>query len=234
GDYVVLGWMGQPQRSDPNSAAAALGTAAQFTYRASLREFGESQAWTFTGEQGNELILYLPRNVGSRLDPFIELQAPDGQLLARDDDSGGGLNSFLQGVLPQGGTYTLRVSSAREDCGGEYRLSVERDWGAEPVARPPAPRGDRRRQLEPRHASRRVVVPGDGGRASDADAEHRRADAPADRLPGRRLGAGARHARAAAGPSVRAEPVGHLPGGRVRGQQPAGRLRHDAGARLRV
>ncbi len=142
GDYVVLGWMGQPQRSDPNSAAAALGTAAQFTYRASLREFGESQAWTFTGEQGNELILYLPRNVGSRLDPFIELQAPDGQLLARDDDSGGGLNSFLQGVLPQGGTYTLRVSSAREDCGGEYRLSVERDWGAQSQLRGPLPLGE--------------------------------------------------------------------------------------------
>ncbi|HLH26918.1 MAG TPA: PPC domain-containing protein [Chloroflexota bacterium] len=131
GDYVVMGWMGPPERSDPNSAAAALGTAAQFTYRASLREFGERQAWTFTGEQGNELILYLPRNVGSRLDPFIELQGPDGQVLARDDDSGGGLNSFLQGVLPQGGTYTLNVFSARDDCGGEYRLSVERDWGAQ-------------------------------------------------------------------------------------------------------
>jgi hypothetical protein len=142
GDYVVMGWMGPPERSDPNRAAAALGSAGQFSYRASLREFGERQAWTFTGEEGNEVILFLPRNVGSRLDPFIELQAPDGQLLARDDDSGGGLNSFLQGVLPTGGTYTLAVSSAREDCGGEYRLSVERDWGAQSRLRGDMPLGD--------------------------------------------------------------------------------------------
>jgi hypothetical protein len=142
GDYVVMGWMGAPERSDANRAAGALGTTAQFTYRASLREFGERQAWTFTAEQGNELIIYLPRSVGSRLDPFIELQAPDGQLLARDDDSGGGLNSFLQGVMPQGGTYTLNVSAAREDCGGEYRLSVEPDWGAQSRLRGDLPLGD--------------------------------------------------------------------------------------------
>jgi hypothetical protein len=142
GDYVVMGWLGSPERSDPNRAAGALGTAAQFTYRASLREFGERQSWTFTADQGNELIIYLPRNVGSRLDPFIELQAPDGQLLARDDDSGGGLNSFLQGVLPQGGTYTLNVTTAREDCGGEYRLSVERDWGAQSRMRGDLPVGE--------------------------------------------------------------------------------------------
>src|SRR5579883_1365657 len=137
GDYVVMGWMGPPERSDPNSAAAALGTAAQFTYRASLREFGERQAWTFTGEQGNELILYLPRNVGSRLDPFIELQGPDGQLLARDDDSGGGLNAFLQGVLPQTGTYTLVTEAARVNCGGEYTLRVEPGWGEQSRLRGP-------------------------------------------------------------------------------------------------
>jgi hypothetical protein len=131
GDYVMMGWLGAPGQSNPNRAAGAEGPGASFTNRASLRQFGERQAWTFTAEQGNELILYLPRNVGSRLDPFVELMAPDGQLLARDDDGGGGLNSFLQGVLPQGGEHTLVVRSVREDCGGEYLLRVDPDWGAE-------------------------------------------------------------------------------------------------------
>ncbi len=142
GDYVVLGWLGQPGRSDPNRAAAAQGTHATFAYRSSIREFGERQQWTFAGEAGDELILYLPRNVGSRLDPFIELLAPDGQLLARDDDSGGGLNSFLQGVLPQSGTYTVTVQSAREDCGGEYLLRVDADWGGESQIRGDLPYGE--------------------------------------------------------------------------------------------
>src|SRR3712207_6774167 len=76
-------------------------------------------------------MLYTTRNLGSRLDPLIELLAPDGLLLARDDDSGGGLNAFVQGVLPQDGTYTVTIRTAREDCGGEYTLMLERDWGGQ-------------------------------------------------------------------------------------------------------
>ncbi|HZU06460.1 MAG TPA: PPC domain-containing protein [Chloroflexota bacterium] len=129
GDYVVLGWMGPPGRSDPNAAASLLGTTARFQFRGSLREFGERQSWTFDGTAGQELLVYMVRNLGSPLDPFLELLAPDGQLLARDDDSGGGLNAFIQGVLPQTGTYTLVAQSAREGCGGDYLLRIERDWG---------------------------------------------------------------------------------------------------------
>jgi hypothetical protein len=129
GDYVVLAWLGAPGTSDPNEAAGILGTTALFNFRGTIREFGERQTWSFDASQGEELILYVPRNVGSRLDPFVELLAPDGQVLARDDDGGGGLNSFVQGVLPQGGTYRLVTQSVRDDCGGEYLLRIEPDWG---------------------------------------------------------------------------------------------------------
>jgi hypothetical protein len=142
GDYVVLGWAGAPERSDPNRAAGALGEGTRFTYRGSVREFGERQAWRFEGQAGEELILYLTRNVGSRLDPFVELQAPDGHLLAQDDDSGGGLNSFLQGVLPQDGTYTVVAHSARDDCGGPYELRVEPEWGSHSRLRGELPFGE--------------------------------------------------------------------------------------------
>jgi hypothetical protein len=66
GDYVVMGWMGPPERSDPNRASGALGTAGQFAYRASLREFGERQSWTFTAEQGNELTAASTRSSSCR------------------------------------------------------------------------------------------------------------------------------------------------------------------------
>jgi hypothetical protein len=134
GDYVALIWAGPPG-SGPNSPSAALGTTAQYSFRGGLREFGERQSWTFDGEQGDELILYTTRSLGSRLDPFIELMGPDGQLIARDDDSGGGLNSFIQGVLPQSGAYTLVAQAAREDCGGDYDLRVEREWGEQSAVR---------------------------------------------------------------------------------------------------
>ncbi len=134
GDYVVLAWEGPPG-SGPNTPSAALGTSAQYSFRGGLREFGETQSWQFDGQAGDELILYTTRNLASRLDPFIELQGPDGQLLARDDDSGGGLNSFVQGVLPQTGTYTLTAEAAREDCGGDFVLRVERDWGEQSAIR---------------------------------------------------------------------------------------------------
>jgi hypothetical protein len=137
GDYLVLGWMGPPGSSDPNRGPLPADASATFTFRGSLREFDERQQWTFTGEAGQELILYTVRNVGSRLDPFIELLGPDGQLLARDDDSGGGLNAFLQGVLPQTGTYTLVTEAARVNCGGEYTLRVEPGWGEQSRLRGP-------------------------------------------------------------------------------------------------
>ncbi len=139
GDYVLLGWMGAPSNSDPNVVAATLGTSGDVLFRGSLREFGERQSWTFRGNEGDELMLYAVRSLGSRFDPLMELLGPDGLLLARDDDSGGGLNSFLQGVLPQDGEYTVRVRSARDDCGGEYQLTLETGWGEQSVQRGPLP-----------------------------------------------------------------------------------------------
>jgi len=130
GDYVLLGWMGPPARSDPNRNAGLLGTTTQFTYRGSLRQFGERQRWGFEGRAGQEVILYLVRSLASRLAPYLALEGPDGQVLA-EDEGGGGANAFLQGVLPADGPYTLVVRSAREDCGGDYVLRVEPDWGTQ-------------------------------------------------------------------------------------------------------
>src|SRR5579883_252182 len=127
--YTLPSCLGPAERSDPNRAAGPLGTTTQFAYRGSLREFGERQPWTFEGAAGQELIVYLPRNVGSSLAPHLALLGPDGRVLAEDEQSGGGVNAFIQGILPADGTYTLEARSARDDCGGDYVLRVEPDWG---------------------------------------------------------------------------------------------------------
>lgn len=56
-----------------------------------------------------------------------------GEVVATDDDGGGGLNSFLSFAPDGGGTFIVRATSYSSDTGGAYRLRVA------PMAGPPAP-----------------------------------------------------------------------------------------------
>jgi len=47
-----------------------------------------------------------------------------GEVAASDDDSGGGLNSFLMFAPEQGGTFIVRATSYGSDSAGAYRLRV--------------------------------------------------------------------------------------------------------------
>lgn len=57
------------------------------------------------------------------LDPYLSVSAPDGTLIAEDDDGGGNLNSLVGMTLPADGTYVVRASGLGESL-GRYRLSV--------------------------------------------------------------------------------------------------------------
>jgi hypothetical protein len=63
---------------------------------------------------------------GSSLDTYLKLYAPDGKLLAIDDD-GAQIdgNSFLVAQLPQSGTYKL-VATHFNGTTGQYRLRADR------------------------------------------------------------------------------------------------------------
>jgi hypothetical protein len=59
------------------------------------------------------------------LDVLVELRAPDGHVLAADDDGAGGFDAKLEAVTPVAGTYLVRVStSGSGDKRGPYRLRV--------------------------------------------------------------------------------------------------------------
>ncbi len=61
--------------------------------------------------------------LNNALDPVLELAAPDGTVIALDDNSGGYPNPLLREVrAPQSGVYELRVSAANADSIGPYRL----------------------------------------------------------------------------------------------------------------
>ncbi|WP_416665684.1 PPC domain-containing protein [Egbenema bharatensis] len=57
-------------------------------------------------------------------DPYLFLIAPDGSIVAEDDDSGGNFNARIVMELPQSGTYTAIVNSFSAEGRGRYRLTV--------------------------------------------------------------------------------------------------------------
>lgn len=57
-------------------------------------------------------------------DPLIILHGPDGAELARDDDGGNGLNSWLEFVAPAAGAYYLEVRGFSEEAQGRYAITL--------------------------------------------------------------------------------------------------------------
>ena len=76
----------------------------------------------------------------SAFDPMVKVYRADqrgGEPVASDDDSGGGLNSFLTYAPDEGGSFVVRVTSFAAEGSGAYRLRVST------LASPPAePRPD--------------------------------------------------------------------------------------------
>lgn len=71
-------------------------------------------------------------------DPLLELAAPDGSVIARDDNGGGGRVPLIAGARATAtGAYLLRVTGANAASSGAYTL-VWRYVAAAPTATPPA------------------------------------------------------------------------------------------------
>jgi serine protease Do len=81
----------------------------------------------FDGDAGDEVEILLQSAV---FDAYLRLYGPDGEILAYDDDSGGGSDALLLVLLPEDGRYTVFVNSY---FGGEQGPYVLR------IARPDAP-----------------------------------------------------------------------------------------------
>lgn len=81
----------------------------------------------FEGAAGDVITIRMTR-VDGDLDSFVDLWGPQSEI-ARDDDSGGDLNSLIEDVhLTEAGHYEILVSGVG-DTSGTFELSLTRDPG---------------------------------------------------------------------------------------------------------
>jgi hypothetical protein len=95
------------------------------TVEGMLRGSGEHE-WTFYGEEGDEVSVAMQSAaIGTALDCYLELYAPDDALLIYDDDSGGYFDALIEYyVLPADGLYRIVASDVSGES-GEYELTLE-------------------------------------------------------------------------------------------------------------
>jgi hypothetical protein len=100
-------WMG----SHPGPAYAQCG--GNIAIETTISGYGGSKScdYYFQGNAGAVVTISMTRGA-SALDPMLELYAPNGVLVASDDDSGGNYNSLILGYpLPSTGGYRIRTIS---------------------------------------------------------------------------------------------------------------------------
>lgn len=70
--------------------------------------------YSFTGSAGDSVIITMEATSGN-LDPLVLLGDGDLNLIAEDDDSGGGFNARLEVVLPADGVYVIEATRYGQD-----------------------------------------------------------------------------------------------------------------------
>lgn len=91
-------------------------------YQGSIQRRGLGELWTLDLNQNDTISVITSAETGD-IDPVLELIAPDGALVAMDDNSGGERNAQITTALaPVGGRYHVRVTSANASGSGTYTL----------------------------------------------------------------------------------------------------------------
>ncbi|MBN2389858.1 MAG: WD40 repeat domain-containing protein [Anaerolineae bacterium] len=80
--------------------------------------------WVFEGHIGQAIQIAMNAE-SADFDPYLRLLSPDGSILAKDDDSGGGLDAWISDIrLSQDGTYVVAAGGFGGSL-GRYTLRLE-------------------------------------------------------------------------------------------------------------
>lgn len=105
-------------------------------YTSEIARRGLGEVWSLDLNQ-DDVISAAASPLTVILDPLLELIAPDGSLVAMDDNSGGGRDAFIASArAPISGRYRLRVSAVKAAADGGYTV-VWRIINRSPTATPP-------------------------------------------------------------------------------------------------
>jgi hypothetical protein len=93
---------------------------------------GGGQLWKYGGTAGEVVTIRVTADDARTFDSYLILRAPDGTLLAENDDIvvGEDTNSLIEAItLPGDGVYQIEVRSFEDSTGGTYTLTIETDAG---------------------------------------------------------------------------------------------------------
>jgi len=97
-------------------------TIADQTYSGEITQQGLRETWNLDLNPG-DVISAVAGSLDLNFDPVLELVAPDGSIIATDDNGGGRLDALIaSATAPIAGRYTLRVTAANALGDGAYSL----------------------------------------------------------------------------------------------------------------
>ena len=84
---------------------------------------GSSQQYTFAGNEGDIVSIYMVATEGD-LDTYLILLDPSGNIIIEDDDGYGGTDSLINELeLPETGLYTIIATAFDDTTSGNYELA---------------------------------------------------------------------------------------------------------------
>lgn len=86
--------------------------------------YTDRDQYSFYGAQGQVISINMTAQVGNTLDSHLTLYNSKWNLLAQDDNSGGGKNARIQYTLPSNGRYWLTTKNINGPGTGDYSLSL--------------------------------------------------------------------------------------------------------------
>jgi hypothetical protein len=139
GEYsLTLSEGGAAPPPTPEGATPAGGTgtiAYGETVTGSLQGATNEVRYTFTAQPGDVIDIRM-NNASGNLDPLLILYGPNGREIARDDDSGGNFNAYIQGFAIQApGMYSI-AATRFGTSEGSFSLTLTLA-GSGPVSSPP-------------------------------------------------------------------------------------------------
>jgi hypothetical protein len=106
------------------------------TVEGELNDVQQAIQYIFDAEAGDEITLLMQTTSGN-LNASLSLATFEGDVVASDDDGGGGTDALIQVTLQEAGSYVVTATRSRVGTGGAGNFSLSLNQGQLPVTEAP-------------------------------------------------------------------------------------------------